>query len=207
MFDLFATMGIAAGVISVGAHLPYIAGVLHGKTKTNRATWLIWSVINLLILVSYAQAGATITLWVPLSYFVCSATIASLVWRQNETHRWNKLEYFAIALTTVSIPAWFIFERPLITLLINIFVDFLGFLPLAWSTYLAPERENQPAWILFFIGNAINLVIVQDWTVGIALYPAYTFMASGTILALTYRPSIKKSEVYNPVKNNSTQLS
>jgi hypothetical protein len=192
MLEPLATLGIVAGVISVGAHLPYLAGVLQGTIKANRATWLIWSIINLLILVSYAEAGATITLWVPISYFICSATIAILVWRQKETHRWNKLEYLAIALTAVSIPAWFIFERPVITLMINILVDFLGFLPTARSTYLTPERENPFAWTLFFIGNTINLMIVPEWTLGLALYPAYTFMASGTILALTFRPSIKE---------------
>jgi len=55
-------LGKIAGALSFLAFVPYVLATLRGKTRPNRATWIIWSAVGVTLLASYAVAGARETL-------------------------------------------------------------------------------------------------------------------------------------------------
>ena len=185
MPDIGAVAGKVAGIVSLAAFIPYIIATLRGKTKPNRATWWIWTVVGFMLGASYYSSGADHTIWVPLSYIIGPFTTAVLSVKYGEGG-WTRLDLACLLCAGVSVALWWMFSSPLTALLINLSIDLLGALPTVWKTYHRPEGEDRTAWALFFAGNAVNLFAVEAWSFAIAVYPIYMFLGSGTIAALVF---------------------
>lgn len=201
MPDIFAIAGKAAGIISFIAFIPYIVSILRKKTVPNRASWWIWAIVGFMLAGSYYSSGAEHTIWVPVSYAVGPLITAILSIKYGEGG-WTVFDRWCVTGAVVSLIPWFLFNSPLIALLINLFIDFLGALPTIRKAYRKPEDEDRLAWILFFTGNTINMLSVGRLDFAIVVYPVYMFLASGLITAfLFFRP--REKELSNDVKSNS----
>lgn len=187
MFDL----GQIAGIVAIVAFLPYILSILKGKTRPNKATWWVWTMIGGLVLLSYYSVGANSTLWVPIALFVGMFATAVLSLKYGESG-WSKLDLYCLGGGAVGIILWIIFSEPLLALVASMFVSFVGALPTIKKTYIDPVGENRLAWILFSTADIINLFAVEQWAFAIAIYPICLFIIDGTITALALRT--KKDE-------------
>src|SRR3989338_874742 len=85
------SLGIVAGILSFVAYALYIFTTLIGKTKPNRATWWVLTLVGLMIATSYYAGGARDTIWVALSYVLGPAIIAVLSLKYGEG-RWERLD-------------------------------------------------------------------------------------------------------------------
>ncbi len=190
-----ATFGMVAGVISLAAFIPYIISILRGKTKPNRASWWIWTVVGLMLASSYSASGAKDTIWVAISYVIGPFITALLALKFGEGG-WTRFDRACIGCAAMSGALWFIFDSPLLALFINITIDCAGALPTIRKTYKKPEDEDRIAWILFFLGNTLNLFAIEKWNFAIATYPIYLFIGCGiiTFLVLFRRRLTRKKD-------------
>lgn len=183
MLDITAISGRVAGIISLVAFIPYILAILRGKTKPNRATWWIWTVVGLMLGASYYSSGANHTIWVPISYIIGPFVIAIMSIKYGEGG-WTRFDKNCLLGAGVSLVLWWIFSSPLTALIINLLIDLMGALPTIRKAYHNPESEDRTAWTLFFVGNIINLFAVETWTFAISIYPIYMFLVNGVITTL-----------------------
>lgn len=182
-----AVLGIGAGVLSFAAYALYIFSTLQGKTKPNRATWWILTLVGLLIATSYYAGGARDTMWVALSYVLGPAIIAVLSLKYGEG-RWERLDQFCLTGALVTAVIWYLSKSALIVLLINILMDFLGLLPTIKKSYLRPEGEDRRAWTLESFAGVVNMFAIGRWTFAIAVYPMYLLILNVAITLLLFRP-------------------
>lgn len=182
MGHLTVFAGRMAGLLSFAAFVPYIISTLRGRTKPNRATWWIWTVVGFLLAVSYYSSGARHTIWVPVSY-VLGPFITAVLSLKFGVGGWSFFDRGCLLGAGIGALAWWMFRTPLLALLINLFIDFLGALPTIRKAYSEPQGEDPAAWTLFFLGNTLNVFAVERWRFSIAVYPIYMFVLSGLILA------------------------
>lgn len=180
-----ATFGMVAGVVSLVAFIPYIISIIRGKTKPNRASWWIWTIVGFMLASSYSASGAKDTMWVALSYLIGPLLTALLAIKYGEGG-WTRFDRACIACAAMSAILWFVFDSPLLALLINLIIDGAGALPTIKKTYTEPENEDRLSWALFFAGNTLNLFAVNPWTFAIAIYPLYLFIGCGIITAQVF---------------------
>lgn len=185
MPDITAIAGKAAGIITLVALIPYVIAILRKETKPNRATWWIWLVVGLMIGISYYSSGAKHTIWVPVTYVIGPLIIVALSFKYGEGG-WTWFDRSCLLVAGISAVLWWMFKTPLIALLINLFIDFLGALPTIRKSYSEPKGEDRTAWTLFFAGNVVNLFAVETWTFSIAVYPIYMLLLTGTIAGLLF---------------------
>lgn len=179
-------IGILSGGISLVAYLPYIYSIFQGKTKPSRSSWWIWSLVGLVILLSYYSAGARNTIWVPAVFFVCPLIVAILSIKYGANSKFDWLDIISIVLTTSSLIIWSFFRLAIITLSFNIFLDFIGFLPTFRKSYHEPSSENKFTWILFFLGSILNLIALEKYSFSIGLYPIYMFVMDLIMISLLF---------------------
>ena len=187
MFASTLNVGLLAGLLSLAAFVPYIIAIVKGATKPNRATWWIWTTNGLILLASYYASGAESTVWVAVGYFVGSLLTAVLALRYGEGG-WSSFDRSCLLGAGSGLLFWWMFNSSIVALVTTLSVDFAGALPTIRKAYRAPETEDRVAWGLFIFGNTVNLLAVEAWSFGIAVYPVYMFLASGTIAALVLRP-------------------
>ncbi|HLB42131.1 MAG TPA: hypothetical protein VJN02_04645 [Gammaproteobacteria bacterium] len=180
MNNFHEILGIIAGILALVGYIPYIYTTVRGKTRPNKATWIIWTVIGGLIAFSYLFEGDPNTIWLPLGYFIGPLIVAILSFRYGYSE-WTKLDIVCLIVGGISIIPWIISENAIFTLLINVFIDASGAIPTVVKTYREPETEDFSAWVIFFIANTLEVFAIEQWNLA-AIYPIYLFILAGLIV-------------------------
>ncbi|QQR81293.1 MAG: hypothetical protein IPJ69_03925 [Deltaproteobacteria bacterium] len=186
LFTLHSLSGKIAGIVALLGFAPYILSTIKRKNKPNRATWIIWFVVSLILLTSYRSAGATDTLWVSMTNVIFCGTVAILSIRYGQGG-WNFFDLCCLCGAGIGLFLWWYFKSPLPTLYISLVIDAIGALPTLKKAYHHPKSEDAVSWILFWIANTINLFAIETWAPQISLYPLYLFLISGMMVGILKR--------------------
>ncbi len=190
-------IGILAGVFSLLAYVPYVFSIIRRKTRPSRSSWWIWSLVGFLAAASYYSAGARSTMWVPVVFFVLPLVVAILSIKFGEGTGLSKIDEICLLGALLSVVVWIILKSASLALFVNIFIDFLGFLPTFHKTYLNPFHENKYSWILFFVGSVLNILAIESFSLVIASYPVYMLVTDIVMLSLLCRGNfLKKNFIY-----------
>lgn len=180
-------LGMIAGIIGFLAFVPYVLDTLSRRTKPNKATWIIWAVLGIIIAASYWSAGARDTAWTPIGYAIGIVAVAALSLKYGEDG-WTALDKACLLGAGAGLALWAVTSEPVFALYLTTAIDAIGGIPTIKKTYHRPETESRAAWALFLVANTLNLMAISEWTLTIALYPLYVFILSLTMNALIMRP-------------------
>ena len=180
-YDITEISGIFAGLLSFVAFPVYYISVINKKTIPNRATWFILTVVGFLIASSYYSVGAEETIWVAVSYIIGPLIIFILSIKYGEGG-WNRFDKSCLFLSGLSIILWFISGSALMTLMINIFIDFLGVLPTIKKSYIRPYTESFAQWLITFFASILNIIAIREWIFSIYIYPLYMLIFNSLIM-------------------------
>lgn len=179
----YSTIGILAGLVTLAAYIPYIQGTLSGKTRPNRASWLIWAALAIIIAASYRLSGGIDSGWVPIGNVAGTIIIALLSIRHGQGG-FTRFDLGCLVGAAAGLVAWALTDMPLFALLIASVVDLLGYLPTVRKAYHEPWSEDHRAWVIFLIGYAINIFAISEWNLAIASYPVYQLLCCGVVVWL-----------------------
>lgn len=167
--------GIASGVLSTFAYIPYIIDTVARRTQPQRASWLIWSVLGSIAFFSQIFEGASSSLWFAgvqvggtIIVFVLSIWI-------GQGRYLNKTDYLILAAAAFGLVLWYLTENAAYALAITISISLLGGAATVVKAYLEPESETLVTWVVSFVASicAILSVGVVDYT--LLAYPLYLF--------------------------------
>ena len=178
-------VGFSAGLLEFSAFLLYYLSIFQGKTRPNRATWFVLTVVGVLIVVSYYASGARETLWVPISYAVGPLIVFLLSIKYGEGG-WAPFDRWSLLACLVSIILWKVLQSSEISLFFSILIDFFGLLPTLKKSYLDPQSEDKIAWSVTSLSNFLNIFAVSSWTFAIGFYPVYMFLVNGLVTAFLF---------------------
>jgi len=205
MTDTANLLGQMAAIIVLAGYFPYIISTIRGRTRPNRATWIIWAIVTIIIAVSYAESGATSTLWVAIVNAAMSVCVALLSLKYG-VGGWTPFDRACLFASLASLALWQLSGSPLTALGINVLVDAIGALPTIRKAYYEPETEDRLTWVLYLIGYTVNLAAVDAWNLAIAAYPAYLFCLCAVMVWLLFLRGNKKPQgrenAYQPTKSS-----
>ncbi|NEQ31005.1 MAG: hypothetical protein F6K04_08375 [Leptolyngbya sp. SIO4C5] len=192
MTDWRLGLGLVAGCIYFLGFVPYLITIYQGKTRPNRASWWIWSVVGLILVFSYesSSSDSISSLWVPAAAAVCHLIIALASIKYGEGG-WNRFDRACLAAAGLSLILWWAFDAPLIALFTNLAIDFSGALPTIRKTYLRPDSEDVLPWFLFWLASLLNLFAIEQFSIALFAYPFYLFCIPTIILYLLMSPKFK----------------
>jgi hypothetical protein len=190
MFTWQAVIGVVAGFLSLLGFVPYLVSIYQGKTRPNRVTWWIWAIVGLILCSSYYSSGAVDTIWVP----VCSAIghlIIAIIAIKYGQGGWSRFDRGCVLSAGISLLLWWRFSSPIIALLINIGIDFIGALPTIRKSYYQPQTEDPFTWVIFLSAHTLNLFALNHWSLALSAYPLYLFFSTATIVIFILRPKMQ----------------
>jgi len=176
----------AASLLVIAAYFPYVIAILEGKTRPSKATWIIWTAINVMIAGGMLQSGA-------LNAQIAAVTIGDilivgLAFRYG-TPGWKPVEKICLVLAALGAIAWVVTKDPLMAIVIGLAITVLGSVPTATKVWDDPGSENATAFGLMFLSCVVQTAAIPQWTFANALQPIVFFFTAGTIFGLiTLRP-------------------
>jgi hypothetical protein len=171
--------------------VPYIGAMVQGKTRPNRATWWIWTVVGAMLCASYDASGARHAVWVPVSYVIGPLATALLSLKYG-AGGWNRFDRTCLGASLLSLVVWWLARSPLLALTANIGIDLLGALPTLRTSYHDPEAESLLSWTVFLLADTLNLCAMGSWSLAASLYPVYLFILAAVLVTLLLRPRITR---------------
>ncbi|HVU06703.1 MAG TPA: hypothetical protein VHE10_02875 [Candidatus Paceibacterota bacterium] len=185
-------LGVIGGACSLAGYAPYVIKIIKGEAPPERASWLVWTLSSLLILMSYYALGARATIWVPAAYFLGSSVITALSFKYGR-QGWGTLERLILVVVAISSIRWFHFDTPFVALTLTLIIGFIGYIPVMWRVYSNPmtrEELDLEGWTLFFVGSVLNLAAVPIWDLYIATLPVLMVVMNGLMFGLAMRNAL-----------------
>ncbi len=177
--------GIAAGILAMAAYVPYIYSVLKGRTRPNRASWFIWSVLGIIIFASYWSIGARDTIWFVMPFGMIITALLSVKYGVGG---WTPFDRLCLIGAGAGLLLWWISGIALTALIISIMIDMVGYLPTIRKLWHDQKSEDALAWMMFVAGAALNIFALESWAFELAVVPIYLLVFNSTVLALILIP-------------------
>ena len=124
----------AGGLVGIAGTIPYVGDTLRGTTRPHRGTWLIWSVLAIVVCLSQRADGAT---WSVLMAGAEAALKARIFLLASASARVpsSAPETVLIAIATVGVAGWLIADEPIVATACVVAADLIAtgmMLPKTW---------------------------------------------------------------------------
>ena len=194
MFQLLAAISV---VMFLAAAPPYILDTVHGKTKPERATWLIYSILNTVAFVSQVTLGGGWSL-VFLGLDTLGSMIVLGLSLRFGVGGWTLLDRIALMIASLGVVAAVFVHQPVVAILGVILADISGTVLTVLKTFHAPDSETTISWLLTGTGAVTGILAVGKFDIALLLYPTYLMLANYAVpvtqvLSRTYWQTHKRT--------------
>lgn len=174
-------LGLLSGTLSAICYVPYIADILKGKTKPERASWLIWGVLGYIAFFSQLAKGATDSLWLTGIQSVGISIIFLLSLKYGVGGLTGK-DIFALIAAAAGLALWFLTKEAAVALFIIIGIDAIGGFLTILKAYRYPSSETLVTWVLAGLSGILATFAVGNLNWILLTYPFYTFLLNSLVI-------------------------
>lgn len=161
--------------------VPYIRDIFLLKTKPERASWFIWTVLGFIAFFSQLAKGATDSLWLTGGQTLAVLIIVLLSVKYG-VGGFTKRDIRALIAAGIGLILWYITKEAAWALLIVIAIDSVGTLLTAIKSYENPESETFSTWVISGMSGIFGALAVGTFQPILLVYPIYIIIANYTIV-------------------------
>ena len=174
MIEYLILLGVVVNIIGT---VPYFVGMLSGKVRPNKVSWLLWG-MGPIIAGSAAIAGGVG--WpalpvlasgiIPVSIFFMSFFIKQSYWKLE------KFDYLCGFFSIIALTLWGITNNPLVAIVFAIIGDIFASVPTVKKAWRYPETENSLTYIAGAFSALTSLAAISVWSFSSYAFPIYLFL-------------------------------
>jgi hypothetical protein len=147
-----------------------IRDVIRGKTKPHAFTWIVWTVITVIVGITQIAAGAgrgavhnIVTGFISLIilYFAL----------KNKQKDIKRVDIYLFIAALASLPLWAVTDNPTYSVLLITIIDIFAFIPTVRKTWHDPASETLISYALAGIKYCIALIAIASYSLGTVIYP------------------------------------
>lgn len=179
-------VGTASGVLQILSNVPYIISILKGKTRPNIVSYIIWTTVQLVNIVSIFMAGAS---WSVIQLMVMTLNtifIIVLCLKGYGYKEYTWLDWVCLGIAFVAIGILVFASKPLIALACGISIEVIATIPTLVKTYRHPETELAFAWFIMVFASILAFISTTRFDFQNLVFPTIYFVQSGLIAGLAF---------------------
>ena len=184
MFGIKEILSTIAVVLTFVGYFPYIRSVVRRQTMPHIYSWFIWSLDGFIIFGLQITHGAGPGSFVAFSAGLLSITVLVLTLFHKGKRDITPADTAFSICALVALVLWLYAKQPLLSAVLIMAVDVLGFVPTVRKSWLKPRSEN----ITFYAVNTVRFVIalaaLKEYSVITVLYPAVWFFGNAFFTAM-----------------------
>ena len=177
--------GVASAVLGTAAFLPYLREMVLGRAYPLRATWLIWSVLSAMAVLSNISKGADSS----LPFLLTQAGFTTLIFLMSLRYGMGGLlrrgDLGLLCCAGIGLLLWMVTQDAFWALIIAIGISALGGALTVVKTYRHPQTESACCWLLAAGAAICGVGSVASWDMALLVYPVYlTVLYIAILLAI-----------------------
>ncbi len=188
MFDWLLPLVIGIPILVEGR---YIYSIIKGKTKPSFVAFLIFTVEMTIVLCASYALGAHDSLLLIGTFTVLHFITALLALKYGYVS-FSKFNILCLILSILGLLLWWFTDNAWYALLIEIFVDMIGYVVLSRKLYICPDTEDSYTWGMSVLAYALNLFLITSWVPEEYLFSMVNVFWCGIIFFLALRKIPKK---------------
>jgi len=182
ILDMKETAAILSALLILAASPPYIIDTLKHKTKPERITWFIFSVLGVTAFVSQLSLGASWSLLFSGLDTLVSILVFVLSLKFGVGGH-TKLDIGALVIAGIGIIVALVAKQPIISLLGVVLADMSGVSLTLRKVYVKPGSETTISWLLVGTASLLGAIAVGKLSLTLLLYPMYLMIANYAVPA------------------------
>ncbi len=208
MTEVAPVLGVLAVLVGVADTVPYVRDILRGVTRPHRGTWLIWSTLTIVVVLSQHADGATWSLLMAGAQAVLTTLIFLMSIRRGEGCLCAG-EWLMISVASLGVVGWIVADEPIIATACVVVADLLGAALMVPKAYRDPHSETLSTFALASLAGALAVGAVGAPNLALLLYPVYFCLVNGALALLLWRRravllSGHSVDLISPAEANST---
>ncbi len=186
MFDFHLILGILAGILAAIAVVPYIKDILHGSTRPNAVSWVLWVAILSISILAQISAGASWSLIFLIGDLVGTSIILILSFTGYGYRKYGMIEWVCLALAVVAVVSWQLTDRPVLALLFAILADIMASVPTVVKAWRDPWSEHATMWMVIGAASVLGMFSTTKVDVANLIFPGYILLINGLVGVLSF---------------------
>jgi hypothetical protein len=183
MQHIAPALGLLAGLAGLVGTAPYVRDVISRSTRPQRGTWLIWSLLAIVVCLSQRADGATWSVVMAGAHAAGNGLVLALSLRVG-TGGPSRQELMVVAVAGAGVTGWLVVEDPLVATVCVVVADLVAVAMMVPKTWRDPDSETLSTFALASVGGALAAVSVGALEPSLLLYPAYYCLANGALALL-----------------------
>lgn len=179
--------GLLSGGLVIVSVIPYALRVHQRKIRPPLTTWSLWSLISLVLLLTYKSSGAEANVWPAVFGFInpILVTILIVTRQRSRLTRPDKVERICIAICVLSLGLWLGVrenrELSQYALYLALVADACAAIPTIKFVWKEPWEDRPFAWGLYAVAYGLGIFAITEHTFANYVLPAYMFLAASGI--------------------------
>ena len=190
MHTFVVACAVISTVLAIYCTIPYMVSIVRGKTKPHQFTWLIFTLMNAIIMVSQFLEGARLSVIISVVFFVGSGIewLLSLKYGVRDSSRYDRI-LLVLALATIVV--WLLTRNNALAIWLIVLIDIFATTMLVLKLKKHPGSEPFWLWFIATVAFVFSVLSLTDKPLSI-LYvrPIYGVLSDVAVLAaiLYFRP-------------------
>lgn len=179
--------GLAASCTSIISLSLYMRTIVAGKTRPHAFSWIIWGVLMAVTFVAQHTQHAGAGAWQTAVSSVMCGTVGVLSLFYGERYI-TRSDWVALVAALGTIPLWIVLKDPLLSVIILMIIDVIGYYPTFRKSYHAPYHENVWRPLRALVMITFSIAAMQNYNTVTMLYPiVFATMEIGLVAMLLWR--------------------
>lgn len=178
-------IGYSAGLISFLNMFRYMYAIRRDGIRPSLTYWWLAEVAMILIAVSSWASGDRTTLWIAVAYASTQVIILAMALRYGYDGM-TRLDRWLFVLAGLSVLLWWYTKNPLYTLVINVGIDAMSYIPLIKKSWNNPKSEDLTYWAIAGFASVLNMFAIRELSFEAVLYPWYLGIVNASVFAILY---------------------
>lgn len=168
--DLKIAISVISVILVFVGYGPYIVDILKKKTTPHTFTFLVWSIASWITWGLQVYGGAGKGAWITFAVSSICVFIFLLSIKYGEK-KITVLDVVFLVLALLSLFFWLVVHQPLLSVILVVLTDILGFGPTVRKSWNKPHSETLFTWQVAAGRHALGILALEQFNVYTLLYP------------------------------------
>lgn len=187
MADWHLILAIVAGLITFASIIPYTKDILHGTTRPNVVSYILWAILLSIGMLGQWSSGASWSIVFLIGNLLSMLVVITFCLAGYGYKGYGKIEWVCVVLAIVAIISWQITDEPLFAIFFAFSADVLATIPTVVKTYHDPKSELPLGWLMVACGALLGIISSTKFDFANLLFPAWALIVNSTVAILALR--------------------